>query len=50
VQVVQVIDNQVLLELTLRGDAAQLSRALGLSRVLMPDPDGGATLAYRYAR
>lgn len=50
VQVVQVIENQVVLELTLRGDASQLSRALGLSRVLKSDADGSSTHAYRYAR
>ncbi len=50
VQVVQVNASLVVLELTLRGDASQLSRALGLSRLLVPDTDSSGMLAYRYAR
>ncbi len=49
-QVVQVNADQVVLDLTVRGDASQLKRALGLNRVLAPDADSSGTLAYRYTR
>ncbi len=50
VEVIQVHGAQVILELTLRGDSNQVSRALGLSRTLEPAPGNPGMLAYRYAR
>ncbi|MEM7083610.1 MAG: DUF2066 domain-containing protein [Pseudomonadota bacterium] len=50
IDVVQVMGDRVVLELSLRGDANQVSRALGLSRSLRPDPDSAGTLAYRFGR
>ncbi|MFK8031171.1 MAG: DUF2066 domain-containing protein [Gammaproteobacteria bacterium] len=52
VQVAQVSNQRVVLDLTLRGDTTQVSRALGLSRLFEAetDADNSATLAYRYTR
>lgn len=50
VKVLQVSGERVMLELVLRGDGGRVSRALGLSRILQPDPDSSGVLTYRYAR